>query len=97
MEETGNRYTIPIVKIAAISMNKRKVKDMVKIILPNFDCCSNDEMELETAKNTNGTTLTKRRFRKISPSGLMYSTICGATMPIMLPTVIPKRRKRIPE
>jgi hypothetical protein len=57
------------------------------MILPNLDCCSNEAIELDTAKNTRGTTLTKRRFRKISPKGLIYSTKSGATIPIMLPIV----------
>ncbi len=81
IEETGNKYTIPIVKIAAIRIKSKKVKDIVKMILPNFDCCSRDAIELETAKNTSGTTLTKSRFRKISPKGFIYSTILRRNNP----------------
>ena len=50
-------------------MNKRKVTIIENMILPNFDCCSTAAIELATAKNTKGTTLTKSRFRKISPIG----------------------------
>jgi hypothetical protein len=67
------------------------------MIFPNLDCCSSEAIELDTAKNTKGTTLTKRRLRKISPSGLMYSTNAGATIPMMLPMVIPKSKNMIPE
>jgi hypothetical protein len=83
--------------MAAVKIKNRKVKDITKMILPNLDCCSSDAIELETAKNTNGTTLTKRRFRKISPKGLTYSTILGAVIPIMLPATIPKSKSIIPE
>jgi hypothetical protein len=64
------------------------------MIFPNLDCCSNEAIELDTAKNTRGTTLTKRRFRKISPKGLIYSTKSGATIPMMLPIVIPSNKNR---
>ena len=62
-----------------------------------LDCCSKDAIELDTAKNTRGTTLTKRRFRNISPNGFINSTKPGAIIPIMLPIVIPSSKNKIPE
>lgn len=62
-------------------------------ILPNLDCSSKDAIELATAKKTNGTTLTNKRFRKISPTGFNAGTILGKNMPIKLPTAIPKMSK----
>ena len=58
-----------MVNNAAIMMKSKNVKIMEKMIFPNFDCCSSDAIEFETAKNTSGTTLTKSKFRKISPNG----------------------------
>lgn len=95
--ETGKRYTTQIVKIAAVKIKNKKVSAITRMILPNLDCCSKEAMEFDTAKNTKGTTLTKRRLRKISPNGFMYSTTPGATIPIMLPIVIPKSKNMIPE
>jgi hypothetical protein len=86
-----------MVKIAAVSIKNRKVKDITAMIFPNFDCCSKEAIELDTAKNTSGTTLTKSKLRKISPRGLMYPTKPGAVMPIMLPTMIPSSKSIIPE
>jgi hypothetical protein len=95
--ETGNRYTAQIVKTAAVRIKNKNVSAITRIILPNLDCCSSDAIELDTAKKTKGTTLTKRRLRKMSPKGLIYSTKPGATIPIMLPIVIPKSKNIIPE
>ena len=86
-----------MVKTAAVKMKNRNVKAIVAIIFPNFDCCSKLEIELATAKNTKGTTLTNSRFRKISPKGFMYSTNEGETIPMILPTEIPSNRSKIPE
>jgi hypothetical protein len=95
--ETGKRYTAQIVKTAAVRIKNKKVRDITRMIFPNLDCCSKEEIELDTAKNTKGTTLTKRRLRKISPRGFIYSTKPGATIPMMLPIVIPKSKNMIPE
>jgi len=78
-------------------MKNKKVRAITRIILPNSDCCSRDAIELDTAKNTSGTTLTNRRLRNISPTGFIYSTKSGVTIPIILPIVIPNNKKMIPE
>ena len=97
MLQWEKKYTAVIVKRAAMMMNKRNVKIIEKIILPNFDCSSSEAMELETAKKTNGTTLTNNKLRKISPSGLRKSTAFGKKIPRKLPAVIPMIRSIIPE
>jgi len=51
--------------------------------------------EEDIAKKTKGMTLTKSRFRKISPIGLRLLTLCGKKMPIKLPILIPRRRSRM--
>ena len=43
-----------MVNNAAIMMKSKNVKIMEKMIFPNFDCCSSDAIEFETAKLDKG-------------------------------------------
>ncbi len=93
----GNRYTATTVNSAEMTTKSRKVNDIARIIRPTFECCSTEAMELATAKNTSGTTLTNNRFRKMSPMGFRYVTVSGTKMPMKLPVMMPASSSRIPE
>jgi hypothetical protein len=61
----------------ATTIPSTNTNDIMPMILPSTLSPSIFATDEDMAKNTNGITLTKRRFRKMSPIGLRLLTICG--------------------
>lgn len=85
------------VKIAEMSMVERKTKTIMVNNLPNFFVLSIFAIAEDTAKNTNGITAVNNRFKNMSPSGFILSTLFPKIKPTILPTVIPAKSHNKPE
>jgi hypothetical protein len=88
---SGKIHTVKMVSIAEISTVPRKTKIITIITLPIFFERSIFAMEEDIAKKIRGITAVKRRFKNISPIGLITSTFLPKKRPKKVPRIIPMR------
>jgi hypothetical protein len=91
----GKRYTAPILKIAAIMTKHRKVNIMAKSILPSF--LLNSRYRSYNGKEYQRNNGNEKQVKKNISDRLKIVYNIWKKIPIMLPTVIPIRRRIILE
>jgi hypothetical protein len=87
---SGNIHTVKIVSIAEIRTVPKNTMIITIITLPIFFERSIFAIEEAIAKKIRGITAVKRRFKNISPMGLITSTCLPKNRPKKVPIVIPR-------
>ena len=92
----GKVHAVSKVIKAATNSVPMNTKNIIVISFPKFSDWSMLAIAEAMAKNTNGTTAVKSRFRKILPIGLMTSMSLPKMMPRILPITSPPSNNKIP-